>query len=136
MTEIYSKIDPDKLLHFIRRKGEGRVSRFDAICDKEPLQLSILNMQEGKTFKPHKHNDREIKYFGRAQESWVVIEGKVQVSYYDEDGKLLSVHVLNVGDVSVTLYGGHSYEIMEEGTEVYEFKTGPYEGQEIDKTYF
>ena len=31
--------------------------------------------------------------------------------------------------------GGHTYEILEEDTIVYEYKTGPYEGQSLDKTF-
>jgi hypothetical protein len=27
------------------------------------------------------------------------------------------------------LYGGHTYQILEDDTIVYEYKTGPYEGQ-------
>ena len=43
--------------------------------------------------------------------------------------------ILKAGDASFTLYGGHTYEILEEDTLVYEYKTGPYEGQELDKTF-
>lgn len=34
-----------------------------------------------------------------------------------------------------TLEGGHNYLINEENTLVYEYKTGPYEGQKMDKTF-
>jgi len=43
--------------------------------------------------------------------------------------------VLYVGDASFTLGGGHNYLILEEGTIVYEYKTGPYEGQLMDKVF-
>ena len=43
--------------------------------------------------------------------------------------------ILNVGDASFTLEGGHNYEILEDNTLVYEYKTGPYEGQEFDKIF-
>ena len=39
------------------------------------------------------------------------------------------------GDVSFTFKGGHTYEILEDGTQVMEYKTGPYEGVEKDKTF-
>jgi len=42
---------------------------------------------------------------------------------------------LRPGDASFTLYGGHTYEILEDDTIVYEYKTGPYEGQKLDKTF-
>ena len=31
--------------------------------------------------------------------------------------------------------GGHTYEILESDTLVYEYKTGPYEGQKLDKEF-
>jgi len=43
--------------------------------------------------------------------------------------------VLTPGDASFTLYGGHTYKILEENTIVYEYKTGPYEGQKLDKRF-
>ena len=41
--------------------------------------------------------------------------------------------ILNVGDCSITLEGGHTYTILENDTLIYEYKTGPYKGQENDK---
>jgi hypothetical protein len=69
------------------------------------------------------------------QESWVVIRGMVQVEMYDLDNTLLHTDVLEPGDISVTLEGGHNYLIMADDTLVYEYKTGPYKGQEKDKTF-
>jgi cupin fold WbuC family metalloprotein len=93
-------------------------------------------MDEGKTFRPHKHIWKEPSFDKMiAQESWVVIRGSVKVLFYDTDMTLLETHVLNAGDSSFTLEGGHTYEILEDDTLVYEYKTGPYEGQEKDKVF-
>ena len=70
-----------------------------------------------------------------AQESWVVIRGSVKVYYFDTDMNLLETHILKAGDASFTLEGGHNYEILEDDTLVYEYKTGPYEGQAKDKVF-
>jgi hypothetical protein len=35
----------------------------------------------------------------------------------------------------ITLEGAHTYTILENDTLVYEYKTGPYEGQELDKQF-
>ena len=43
--------------------------------------------------------------------------------------------ILKPGDASFTLEGGHNYLILEDNTLVYEYKTGPYEGQALDKTF-
>ena len=41
---------------------------------------------------------------------------------------------LNQGDISLTFEGGHTYTILEDAR-VYEYKTGPYEGVELDKVF-
>jgi hypothetical protein len=93
-------------------------------------------MEKGKTFPPHRHITKDRHYSHQiAQESWVVISGQVRCRLYDIDNKLIASPVLQAGDASFTLYGGHTYEILEDNTLVYEYKTGPYEGQELDKEF-
>ena len=70
-----------------------------------------------------------------AQESWVVIKGLVEVTFYDIDDTILDKVILNPGDVSITYRGGHNYKILSDDTLVYEFKTGPYLGQQYDKVF-
>ena len=53
----------------------------------------------------------------------------------DIDDKIIATPILEAGDASFTLEGGHTYEILEDNTIVYEYKTGPYEGQEFDKEF-
>ena len=89
-----------------------------------------------KTFKAHKHIYKQRSYDKQiAQESWVVIKGSVKCILYDLDDTIISTPVLKQGDSSFTLHGGHNYEILEDNTVVYEYKTGPYEGQKLDKTF-
>ena len=40
-------------------------------------------MNEGKTFKPHKHIWKERTRNVIAQESWIVIQGSVKCIFYD-----------------------------------------------------
>ena len=55
---------------------------------------------------------------------------------YDIDNEtILATPILKPGDASFTLEGAHTYEILEDDTIVYEYKTGPYEGQSLDKRY-
>ena len=132
MQLIYSKSEPDKLLHIIIRKEDVTEQRMNIIDDKEFLQLAAMNLPLGKTFLPHKHIFCEKKTT-IAQESWVVIQGQVKAILYDVNDKILTEEILNPGDCSVTLYGGHNYEILENDTLVYEYKTGPYKGPKFDK---
>ena len=139
MKKIYSKIEPNKLLHIIHKADEFYTieegHRTDVVGEKEFIQLSALNMDNGHTFKPHKHIWKPGEEKCIAQESWVVIKGSVECIFYDVDDTILEKPVLYPGDCSVTLGGGHTYEILEHGTLVYEYKTGPYKGQKLDKEF-
>jgi cupin fold WbuC family metalloprotein len=135
MEKIYSKVQPDKLLHMIIRKEEIKPGRVDIVSEENFIQCSMLNMEKGKTFKPHKHIWKERTRNVIAQESWVVIQGSVKCIFYDLDDTIIAEPILYPGDSSFTLEGGHNYLIMEDDTLVYEYKTGPYEGQAMDKTF-
>lgn len=135
MKLIYSKKEPNKLLHLINR-FEEIVERTNVSPEYQFIQLATLRMNEGKTFKPHQHiwKDSPTKKV-IAQESWVIIQGSVKVFMYDIDGQLLDTEIINKGDCSMTFEGGHTYEALEDDTVVYEYKTGPYQGQESDKIF-
>ena len=134
MKYIYSKIYPDILLHIIN-KYDDISNRTDIVPEDQFIQLATLRMDSGKTFKPHKHIWKDGQESVIAQESWVVIKGSVMVYMYDLDDTLLAKEIINVGDCSITLAGGHTYEILSDDTVVYEYKTGPYTGIENDKVF-
>ncbi len=135
MEKIYSKVEPDKLLHIVNRLAEIE-GRHDVIPVDNFIQCATLRMPLNKTFPPHKHIEKHRTYEKQiAQESWIVIKGRVKCKFYDIDDTLIAEPILGQGDASFTLYGGHTYEILEEDTVVYEYKTGPYEGQKLDKTF-
>ena len=133
--KIYSKIDSDKLIHMVCKPSLIEGSRTDVVPPSEYMQLSVLNLQDGKTFPPHKHIYKDVPNQSIAQESWAVLRGKVEVFFYDLDDEPLKSVVLEQGDVSITLYGGHTYKILEDDTLVLEYKTGPYYGQKLDKQF-
>jgi len=135
MEKIYSKVDPNKLLHIIVRKEDLTPGRVEVVPEDQFIQCALLNMEKGKTFKPHKHIRKERTRNVIAQESWIVIQGSVKCIFYDTDDQIISTPTLYPGDASFTLEGGHNYEIQEDNTLVYEYKTGPYEGQALDKTF-
>ena len=135
IEKIYSKIHPQKVLHIIHRFNEnnGRENIVDA---ENFIQCSYLKMANKTTFRPHKHITKDRHYPEQiAQESWVVIKGRVKCIFYDIDDQIIATPILEEGDASFTLYGGHTYEILEDNTIVYEYKTGPYEGQGFDKEF-
>ena len=135
MKKIISQVEPGKLLHLINRFDEiGK--RTDVAPEDQFIQLATLRMEKGKTFRPHKHIWKPAaKLEVIAQESWVVIQGSVKIFMYDLNDKLIGTEIINQGDCSMTFEGGHTYEILEENTVVYEYKTGPYTGVENDKVF-
>jgi len=135
MEKIYSKQDPGALLHLVVRREDITSGRQDIIPEENFIQCSVLNMEEGKTFKPHRHIWKERTRNVIAQESWIVVQGKVKCIFYDLDNTIIAERILEAGDASFTLEGGHNYYILEDNTLVYEYKTGPYEGQALDKTF-
>lgn len=136
MEKFYSKIKPDQLLHLVHRVEDFNPGRADIIATDQFIQCATLNLDKGTTFKPHRHLIREvIEKDHIAQESWVVIKGLVRCVFYDLDDTIMAKVVLFPGDASFTLYGGHTYVILEDNTIVYEMKTGKYLGQEKDKMF-
>ena len=139
MEIIYSKIEKGKILHIIKRLSEIEqqdVDRTDIVDAENFIQCSALNIKKGKTFKPHKHIYKQRTHENQiAQESWIVIRGSVKCIFYDVDDAIIAEPILHVGDASFTLAGGHNYLILEDDTIVYEYKTGPYEGQKLDKVF-
>lgn len=133
MEKIYSKVQPGTLLHLINRVDEIE-GRTDVAPVEEFLQLATLKMHKGQTFKAHKHITL-VKETNIAQESWIVVRGSVKCIFYDLDDTVIAEPVLMPGDCSMTFRGGHNYLILEDDTIVYEYKTGPYLGQELDKQF-
>ena len=131
---LYSKIEPTLLLHIINRARDIQHGRVDLVPPDEFIQCAAIRMDQGKTFKPH-HHIKNVKVTTITQESWVVIRGMVQVTLYDVDNSVLHTDILEPGDCSMTLFGGHNYRAMHENTIVYEYKTGPYTGQDDDKVF-
>ena len=135
MLKIYSDIMHDKLLHMIYYKDDLETKREDVAPEEQFIQVSALQLEEGSTFRPHKHIWKEApEPEVIAQESWCIMKGRVKAHFYDLDDSLIGEYELNEGDISLTFEGGHTYTIFEDA-KVYEYKTGPYQGVEKDKVF-
>lgn len=135
MKNITSKVDGG-ILHTIFYSKDVSKKRKDVIAEDNQLQFSALELVKNHKFKPHFHIPKNIDYTETiAQEAWVVIKGSIKATHYDIDENIINEEILNVGDVAITLRGGHTFEVLEEDTIIYEFKTGPYLGVELDKIF-
>jgi hypothetical protein len=132
--KIYSRANPEKLLHIVYYRESISREREEIVDPDNFIQVCSLDMKKGKTFRPHQHIWKEGRENVIAQESWCVISGEVDVSFFDTDSRFLAKVRLYPGDISVTLEGGHTYEVIEDAI-VYEYKTGPYTGVENDKVF-
>lgn len=136
-------LDPDtgELLHEIIRplslkSGVANLQREDFSDPSEFLQGALIEIPSGHVFAAHVHLERERTFTNlRAQETWIVMHGQVEVTYFTDKGIFIAEESLRAGDVSITFRGGHGYRTLSSDARVYEFKSGPYEGQEIDKAF-
>lgn len=95
-------------------------------------QVGMWSYNKGWKSKPHIHliKAREVL---RTQEVLYIKEGKLKADIYSEKGRFLQSLELSKGDIIVLLNGGHSYEILENNTQVLEIKNGPYLGPNEDR---
>ena len=129
---IYSLINPTQILHIINRKRDIQPGRVDMVEPDNFIQCAAIR-QNKRTYQAHRHIMYPRSEVYITQESWVVVTGLVKVTLFDLDNTVLHTDVLEPGDCSITMQGGHTYEILADDTVVYEFKTGPYLGVNHDK---
>lgn len=132
MNKIYSKVDPDLLLHIIYRFEETTVRRQDLTPEEEFLQVALLRLKENDTIKAHKHTPKSAT-FNIMQESLIIIKGCIKVSLYDVDDLKIDDYELKQSDCVITFRGGHRFKVLSNDALVYEHKTGPYLG--VDKKW-
>ena len=100
--------------------------------NEDGIQVGVWGYNAGKELKAHIHNEVPRKVLV-TQEVLFVRQGRIRAHIFDiSEKKVASVEVA-AGDVIVLLHGGHGYDILEDGTQVLEVKTGPYLGPEVDR---
>tara|TARA_B100000902_G_C27315801_1_gene921216 strand:- start:133 stop:534 length:402 start_codon:yes stop_codon:yes gene_type:complete len=132
MKNIFSKRD-NILLHCIHFKNDFE-SRINITEESEPLQISSMTLNKNNSFKPHYHK-KSKKNNNSTQECWIIIEGKIEATYYDIDNTIIETCILNAGDCSITLCGAHVLKPLTDETKLYEIKNGPYLGRDNEIEY-
>ncbi len=99
------------------------------------IQAGTWYYPKGKKLASHLHKDYERTAL-RTQELVYVRKGSLKVFVYNDRKELKEEFILSEGEMAVMAYGGHGYEILEEGTQVLEVKNGPFISVEHDKNKF
>lgn len=129
MKQIYSKVYPDSLLYSIIKLNNISQYRTDISPENEFLQVSARKLQKNTVIKEHKHLNIDRKST-ITQEAWLLISGQIKGIFYDLDDTIVGTEILEAGDCAVLYRGGHRLEVLEEDSIFYEFKTGPYLGND------
>lgn len=96
-------------------------------------QLGMLIHPKGKIVKRHRHKLVKREIF-RTQEVLVLLEGKIRVELFDDEGGKLKTVILKPGDAILLAQGGHKVKVLEDA-KIIEVKQGPYAGFD-DKEFF
>ncbi len=93
--------------------------------DDSSLQVGKHNHPKGRIINPHKHVPVKIERTGSLQETLYIENGKVKITFYDNEGVRLEEKILGSGDMILLMEGGHGFEFLEP-TKMIEIKQGPY----------
>jgi len=96
-------------------------------------QIGFIVNKKGKTIVQHLHLPVERTIVGTPEVLYIK-SGKVEVSLYSNEKKLVVTKMLNKGDIILLMDGGHGFKMMEDAV-IMEIKQGPYVGIE-DKEHF
>ena len=135
MKRIYSKIEPEKLLHFVYTKKDldsQEVRGYNISPEEMALQVRTIHSKNLDLFPGHNHPSQKRKT-KRTQESLIIVEGSIEATYFDIDNTELGKIILKSGDCFITFEGGHKFQVLEQPTMMYEHKNGPYNGVKKDK---
>ena len=134
MKRHYSNLENSEILYSVIKFHEIEENRKDLSPETEYLQVSCKKLKKADTFRPHKHLPLERKIL-TTHESWIILTGSIKAKLFDLDDSLYSEEILSSGDCLVCFSAGHSFEVLEDKTILYEFKNGPYYGVEKDKKF-
>ncbi len=131
-----SKINKRPLFLVKKFSLQKKFKKREDLTDKEKfIQVSFLNLKKGMNFNPHFHL-KHTKQTSISSEAWIVMSGKLKVTFYDLDKTKVYEDILNKGDISILFEGGHSFEPLTKNTSIFEIKNGPYMGPKKEKENF
>lgn len=131
--QIYSRLEPNKVLHLIKNVFDINGYREDLTSHEKYIQASIIKITPGYKTTGHIHQPKSsIQTNSITQEVWVVMSGEVRIKLFDTDKTLLNDSILTAGHIVITFYGGHLIEATTENAVILEIKNGPYTGKDYE----
>lgn len=91
-----------------------------------------MSLPSGHAIAPHVHLAQESLCNTTTQEFLFVVNGKMEVAFFNDAGKRFHSEILLQGEALFHLRGGHAFRFLEP-TRLIEVKSGPYRGREKDK---
>ncbi len=124
--------DGDRLLAIIWRESDWKPGLNFCTPDELFIQAGCWQYPAGKELAAHRHkfHQRDVT---QTQEVVYVKRGRLKVSMFDADKRLVKDTILETGDFAVLADCGHGYEILEDDTQVLEVKNGPFVDVATDK---
>lgn len=97
-------------------------------------QLGLISRKKDYLIKAHIHRviKREISI---TQEVLHVLSGKIEITLFDKNKKIVKTLELVSGDTILLASGGHGIKFIED-SKILEVKQGPYSGVGDDKEHF
>jgi cupin fold WbuC family metalloprotein len=116
----------DKLLDEVsaQAKGSARLRmNFNLHKSLDAGAQKMLNaLQPGSVFPIHRHH--------HTAETYIVLRGAIKVYFYNDNGTLISSHLLDPceGSYGLEIPEGmfHTLEVLDKNTVIFEAKEGPY----------
>lgn len=100
-----------------------------------PFQIGIHQKSKGIKLAPHIHRLEKPLIIKTIQEILFVLKGKIRITIYSRQGKIISKKILYSGDSILLMEEGHGVDFLEE-SRVFEVKQGPYPGSQFAKIYY
>ena len=125
----------DKLYCIIFRDSDWSEGLHFITPDSWFIQVGTWQYEQGKKLDAHMHKLYE-RITNKTHEVVYVRKGSLRVDIFDLKKSKVRDVVLNEGDMAIFADGGHSYEILENDTQVLEVKNGPFISVNKDKVKF
>jgi len=100
-----------------------------------PMQVGIMRNDKVR-LQNHIHKVRNRQFKSISNEFHMVVRGKVQVSLFNDEKKMVHRSVLCPNMFCLLINGGHGYEILKDDTIMVEVKSGSFTTIEEDKEKF